>query len=209
MVSLSGLFILQAFAQEQVSRLSSRLKIINARDPAFTRNLSQSFDENMSRAGKARTFIGLPSLNKHDFDFINLYQGSREDSKTTAIIAAYKGKNRFEKIAFVLFRSKEKYGRPMLIKATPDRSSLAYYDLESGTVLKIQREGNSFSYTTSLIDNDGTAARRTSCGQAVTDCVTEAYANHGWTSVWLTFQSFFLPATGAAIVGACIWENCL
>jgi len=54
------------------------------------------------------------------------------------------------------------------------------------------------------------AAREPSekCGQAVADCIGDAYGNHGWTSVYLTVQIAFIPWTAAGITGACALLNC-
>jgi hypothetical protein len=209
LMGLSGIITLQGVAQEQRAKLSAKLKVANTKSIAHTRVISQVFERVGAQAGISRAITGLPPIKQQDFDFVNLYQGSVLDGKVEAIVAPYKGKNRAEKIAFVLFRSNGKYGRPMLIKATADRSQLTYYDLEAGTMLKMQKEGNSFSFSSSSIEPDGGGARRSGCGQAVMDCVTDAYSNRGWASVWATFQSIFIPATGAAIIAACIADNCL
>ena len=44
-------------------------------------------------------------------------------------------------------------------------------------------------------------------GQAVVDCITDAYSNHGWVSVWAWVQSAFIPETVAAIALACAAKN--
>ena len=47
-----------------------------------------------------------------------------------------------------------------------------------------------------------------SCGQAVADCITDAYSNHGWVSVWAWVQSVALPPTAYYIAAACTAKNC-
>lgn len=44
-------------------------------------------------------------------------------------------------------------------------------------------------------------------GAAVMGCITDAYSNHGWVSVWLTVQSAFIPATAAGIALGCYAKN--
>ncbi len=41
-------------------------------------------------------------------------------------------------------------------------------------------------------------------GQAVIDCMEDAYSGHGWVSVWATLQSAWLPQTLGAIALLCI-----
>ena len=38
------------------------------------------------------------------------------------------------------------------------------------------------------------------CGQKVKNGMIDAYSNHGWASVYLTFQSFWILETGAIFV---------
>lgn len=40
-------------------------------------------------------------------------------------------------------------------------------------------------------------------GQAVMDCITDAYSNHGWASVILTIESAVIWETAAAVAIAC------
>jgi hypothetical protein len=44
-------------------------------------------------------------------------------------------------------------------------------------------------------------------GQSVADCISDAYANHGWTSVAAWIISAFYPATVAFIASACAGKN--
>lgn len=39
------------------------------------------------------------------------------------------------------------------------------------------------------------------------DCLADAYANHGWVSVWITIQTGFLPQTAVAMAAACAIKN--
>jgi hypothetical protein len=40
-------------------------------------------------------------------------------------------------------------------------------------------------------------------GNNTMNCITDAYSNHGWLSVWATVQSAFIPETLVAIGGYC------
>lgn len=46
------------------------------------------------------------------------------------------------------------------------------------------------------------------CGQKVADCVADAYANHGWTSVGAFLLTAFVPEYAVAIAAACAAKNC-
>jgi hypothetical protein len=46
------------------------------------------------------------------------------------------------------------------------------------------------------------------CGQAVADCLGDAYSNHGWISVWAVVQTAFLPVTAAGLAAACAAKVC-
>lgn len=46
-------------------------------------------------------------------------------------------------------------------------------------------------------------------GQATASCITDAYCNHGWVSVYAAVQSAFVTATMGAIAAACAAKNCL
>jgi hypothetical protein len=46
-------------------------------------------------------------------------------------------------------------------------------------------------------------------GQNVVNCITDAYSNHGWVSVWLFVQTAYLPVTAAAVAGSCAAINCI
>jgi len=50
--------------------------------------------------------------------------------------------------------------------------------------------------------------RMAGCGQAVANCITAAYTNNGWVSVWAFVQTAFIPETAVAIAAACAVRNC-
>ncbi|WP_282053363.1 hypothetical protein [Maribacter luteus] len=45
-----------------------------------------------------------------------------------------------------------------------------------------------------------------SYGEKTVDCLDDVYTNHGWLSVWASVQSAFIPATAAALAGACAYD---
>ena len=44
-------------------------------------------------------------------------------------------------------------------------------------------------------------------GDRVKDCITDAYNNHGWVSVWITIQTAFIRETIVAIAADCAIKN--
>jgi len=66
---------------------------------------------------------------------------------------------------------------------------------------------NNYDQTWDTIFNYNKDCYGSSYGQAVMDCLQDAYANHGWISVWASVQSAFIPQTAVALAGACAWEN--
>lgn len=60
---------------------------------------------------------------------------------------------------------------------------------------------------TSSVTNYDLSARRP-CGKAVMDCISDAYSNHGWTSVALGLTSAYIPHTFAVVAAACYDRNC-
>ena len=56
-----------------------------------------------------------------------------------------------------------------------------------------------------LMSNTQSKAKNT--GQDVMNCISDAYSNHGWVSVWAWVQTAFVPATAVAVAGACVGLN--
>jgi hypothetical protein len=44
-------------------------------------------------------------------------------------------------------------------------------------------------------------------GQAVMNCMADAYMNHGWLSVWAFVQTAFIPETAVGIAVGCAIKN--
>lgn len=58
-------------------------------------------------------------------------------------------------------------------------------------------------------ERGGLIEARMSCGDETVDCVIDVYTNHGWLSIWATIQTYYIPATGVAFIGACAAGSCL
>lgn len=98
------------------------------------------------------------------------------------------------------------------LKENEDLYVVNYYNsnLEKINTIKIiPSQKNILSektYNNSRIKLASTLAKK-DVGQDVMDCMTDAYTQRGWLSVWVTVQTAFIPATAVAIAGACVGLN--
>ena len=67
---------------------------------------------------------------------------------------------------------------------------------EDGWIVKYKTEGDE---NVSFLPKQATRAKTSNMGDRVKDCITDAYNNHGWVSVWITIQSAFIRETIVAI----------
>jgi UDP-N-acetylmuramyl tripeptide synthase len=97
--------------------------------------------------------------------------------------------------------------QPVLVEVITDKETSAqtvqYFNYVANTLTSVTEGPKGVTATTTAI-----AGRLKPCGDAVASCITDAYTNHGWISVWATVQSAFLPETTAAIAVACVLHNC-
>lgn len=77
-------------------------------------------------------------------------------------------------------------------------------ETEEGWIVKYKVEGDE---NVSFLPKQTTRAKSSNMGDKVIDCVTDAYSNHGWASVWITVQSAFIPETALAITAGCAIKN--
>lgn len=70
------------------------------------------------------------------------------------------------------------------------------FDIENGTIVSTDYQQNLY----------GVSGRRYSW-QGVVNCVSDAYNNHGFASLWLWAQSMYIPATGLVIGFRCLAKN--
>jgi hypothetical protein len=209
---IQGVFLFQLYGSSQnngtkdaQANLITVVQVINK--PVSTL-LQTSFNSLTLNPATVKNVSGIPSFTASDFDFTNLYKSEKKGETEIAYSAAYKGTVTKEKYAFVLFMKDGVPLRSMLVRANPDRSILIFYDLTDGKTAEIIKIKDSYIYEKKSVDFGGRTDSGPGCGQAVMDCITDAYTNHGWTSVWVTIQSIFVPSTGVAITLGCIVKNC-
>ncbi|MDD3789488.1 MAG: hypothetical protein PHO94_12450 [Petrimonas sp.] len=87
----------------------------------------------------------------------------------------------------------------IVINNEDDIIKIKYTDIVTGneSFLFIGKDGN-------LISD---AEFRSSKGQATMDCITDAYTNHGWTSVFTWVATAFVPEVAAGIAAGCAVKN--
>lgn len=99
-------------------------------------------------------------------------------------------------------------GCPKLI-ASESNNSIGYYNLDGSDELLLTFDCGGIESKTLQYRLPDVQQKDSGCGQATQDCITDAYSNHGWVSVWATIQSAFIPQTAVAIAAACAVKNCL
>lgn len=164
---------------------------------------------------KLSSSLGLSyTLSSNDIDFQNLtmsYDANSPDT-TKAINAPFKTNfnNNAINYGFTVFKLGTNFFKPMMIK-TVNNQSLKYYNLTESYITTISSYNQS-SYAISTTDASYFKAPPVpgpkDCGQAVIDCITDAYSRHGWMSVWLFVQSAALWQTAAVVATACAGKNC-
>lgn len=79
-------------------------------------------------------------------------------------------------------------------------------------ILEIINLDKTLNYSINFNLNENTIyyanTMRRPCGQAVIDCINDAYSNHGWASVGLFLTSAFIPETAVVVAAACYDRNC-
>lgn len=99
------------------------------------------------------------------------------------------------------------YGEPLLLEVNNEINSslVKVYDIDKELISTF-----SFDYLNNNVVSTPNAAysRNKPCGQATMDCISDAYSNHGWTSVGLGMVSAFIPETFGVLAIACYDRVC-
>lgn len=179
------------------------------------------------------------TFTSNDIDFDNLSKVYDANKPGAGIVAPFKSNSNSntDNYAFTVFTSNGHcYGSPTLVKTSA--SSIVYFDLLDGTVNQVNNytsltntifstmtlpyvtDSAIFGSNRTIIPWEPYAFNSagpylsfkpysTGCGQAVADCIADAYSHHGWVSVWATIQTAFIPSTATALASACVAKNCL
>jgi hypothetical protein len=100
---------------------------------------------------------------------------------------------------------------PFITRVKADRT-IEYYFLDINEALSVKN--NQVSIIPVEFSKDNSMVLRlksieSGCGQAVMNCINDAYSNHGWTSVFAWVAGLYVPATAVGIAAACTAKNCL
>jgi hypothetical protein len=204
--------------QKKADPTSKSIPTINLtaiRDAAIKTKMITSFQSLKVNLSLLSSTLGLSyKLDSKDIDFDNLSRShvTNDNEVGEAIVAPFKGNStsNLSNYVFCLTVGADSVYKPYIVQATTNQL-LKYFDLNKGNILTVDNyhNQNTLSVRTTMGDYlNGSATGSRGCGQATMDCITDAYSNHGWTSVWATVQSIFVPWTGAAIAGACAAKNC-
>ena len=152
------------------------------------------------------TFLKGMKISQEDYNLDDFKIISHKSDPTIELIvvntAKFNSKNETN-IALTISYVNEEFGNVIYVKTNSSEKSkigFEYFDLN-----------NSLIYSASLDVENGltnTIFTNRGCGQAVADCIGDAYSHHGWVSVWAWVQSAFIPETVAAIALSCTAHNC-
>jgi hypothetical protein len=157
------------------------------------------------------TELGLSdSLTESDIDFVQLFKSKdmSEPDSGWAIMVNFKSNSNSNTInyGFGVCYDGANYFKPIVVKSVTNVKQ-QIFDLTDGTITTINNYNTSnFSFSSTVGGYMRTQAQ--GCGQAVADCINDAYTNHGWVSVWAWVQSAVLPETVGAIALGCTIKNC-
>lgn len=143
------------------------------------------------------------ALSSFDFSSAKLVNENKEGSQSVMVELTQDKATDYELYMTALI-DEGQIGSPVLIKIV-DEESLSYYDIHNAVALEGTYQNESFQFKKSQY---GTPLAGAKCGQAVADCMGDAYGNHGWASVYIIVQTAFLPWTAAGVAGACALINC-
>ena len=214
---VQGIFLWQFSVSAQFTgtreAMAKSISVTPVTSPELSSLMKTAFAKLPVIAAEVTKVTGIPSFSLGDFDFINLYKSEKKGETEFAYSAPFIRATSRDKYAFALFQEIGLPGRPMLIRSLADRSLLVYYDLLNGKTAEIMQYKDSYTVNSKSVEfNENNNALKTTgggpCGQAVMDCITDAYTRRGWLSVWVTIQSIFVPATGVGIALGCVAANC-
>lgn len=218
---------------------SSQVYVTTFQNTTVKNILEQRWDSANLDLNKIKTALGLTSITKSDFNFVNLYKGRLDSSSIFAFAAPFISTNLINgdtvTYAFVLFQDNETgtFFKPTFVRTIKGKS-VRYLDIDGYAQLTINTTSNQnnnnlladnktqvdvinsiitedFTLGGTSLSNKTNVSTNSSggCGQATSNCIADAYLNHGWASVYLFVQSSFLPVTAAAIAGVCAGKNCI
>lgn len=193
---------------QTVNNKLAEITAVQLKDRNLSEYLKKAFTDAEYFDEKLMNQLSEKSLNVNSFNFDSFTRVRLAKTEGEAILIS---SNNFPNYSLVVFKVDDNYQTPMLIETQKD-NSVKYYDLNFANSFGLKKETSGFKfvsyYSSDLSLSNSKNSRSVNCGQATMDCITEAYSQHGWVSVWAWVQTAFLPQTAAAIAIACGAGNC-
>ncbi len=183
---------------------------------------------NISKVNK--TSLSKETNPQIDFDIDNSV--SYFSNNIEIIIANQKRLNNNHNVAISFIKEKGKIKNGLIVKVSnvsENIKKIEYFNFKNIPKLTTIFNNNDQTFSYVLFNNKGNVKKTVNfssksyltlnslisiqnanaeCdGQAIMDCITDAYSNHGWVSVWATVQSAVIPQTAVAIALACAVKN--
>lgn len=194
--------ILFSFAMVSFSfaQLPNVEKVTNEEYAAILKTQANKITEEQISAANAKLEITSIGLDNLDFDvqYITVHENS--DFVTMTVNSKANSDESSELLGFSVTYSisNKEVANVVVSKVIRGRSLL--YSFTNSSILDISSKDPKSPVTVT------TNAAQKGCGQKVMDCITDAYTNNGWVSVWAWVQTAFIPQTAAAVAAAC-WLN--
>ena len=87
-----------------------------------------------------------------------------------------------------------------------DYKNILYKNINGEIITEISMNIKTGKLSIPNSNNNKYAAK--GCGQAVSDCIADAYVNHGWASVASWLLTMYNPGFGVGIAAGCVIQEC-
>ncbi|NOT51025.1 MAG: hypothetical protein HOP10_07085 [Chitinophagaceae bacterium] len=205
-IYLLSFLVLSKLTLAQPGQQTITVSLIN--DAELTASIRNLFNGLSCNQEKVVNYSGIPSFNESDFDFTAIYESQKTGKSEIAYSVKHKASTGNSDFAFSVFMDKGVLKNPMLIATISDRSKIVYHQLEENKSFEVSNIDKVVTYSSHDVDYGGETKKGSGCGNCVSNCISDAYTNHGWVSVWAFIQSIFVPATGVGIAIGCIASCC-
>ena len=146
------------------------------------------------------------------FDFTNLYITSYIDNDSNFISARVINNNsqKNTNINFVVNSNNEIFDLFFTDVETlsENKKIIKHYDIYNNLRFSyaVDVDGKSITTANNIVNYEYRTNAR-GCGQAVMDCITDNYSNHGWSSVALWIGSAIFPEVIVGVAAVCLHES--
>jgi len=193
-------FVMVSFSFAQSPNVE---KVTNEEYAVILKAQANKITEEQISNAKSKLEESSISLENFDFDvqYITVHENSDFVTMTVNSKANSESSSELFGFSITYSSSKNEVTNVILSKIIRGRSQLYYFADNSILDISSKDPGSPIIVTT-------TNAAQKSCGQKVMDCITDAYTNNGWVSVWGWIQTAFIPQTAVAVAAACYINAC-